>query len=92
VSPDVPRWPVQFPRQVFRGASLYAQDLARFADRVVKETDQEELRLELQQYFLLLAFQGYVNQFSLRMTNLFFYGISGVLITLITLAIWAVSK
>jgi hypothetical protein len=92
VSPDVPRWPVQFPSQVLRGATLYAQDLARFADRVVNETDQEELRLELQQYFLLLAFQGYVNQFSLRMTNLFFYGITGALVTLITLAIWAVSK
>jgi hypothetical protein len=92
VSPDIPRGPVQFPRQVFRGGRLYAEDLVRFADRVVKETDDEELRVELQQYFLLLAFQGYVNQFSLRMTNLFFYGITGAVATLITLAIWAVSK
>jgi hypothetical protein len=92
VSPQVPRRPIQFPRQVLHGGALFAQDLVRFADKTVKESEEDELQLELQQYFVLLAFQGYVNQFSLRMTNLFFYGISGAVVTLIALAILAGSK
>lgn len=92
ISAGVSRWPIQFPRQLFRSGVLYAEDLVRFADRVVSENETEELRLELQQYFLLLSYQGYVNQFSLRLTNLFFYGFAGSLASGLILSIWAVAK
>jgi hypothetical protein len=72
VSPEVPRAPVQTPRERFLAACLYGKDLVRFANNAVGETEQEELRVEIQQYFLLLAYQGYVHQFSLRLTNIFF--------------------
>jgi hypothetical protein len=72
VSPEVPRAPVQTPREGFLAACLYGKDLVRFANKAIGETEQEELRVEIQQYFLLLAYQGYVHQFSLRLTNIFF--------------------
>jgi hypothetical protein len=92
ISAGVSRWPVQFPRQLFRSGVLYAEDLVRFADRALSETETEELRVELQQYFLLLSYQGYVNQFSLRLTNMFFYGFAGALVSGLVLCIWAVAR
>jgi len=91
ISPEVPREPIQFAPRRLRSAALYAKDIVRFASKVVAETEADELRLEMQQYFLLLSYQGYVHQFSLRLTNLFFYGFTGALLTGLFLTIWAVS-
>jgi hypothetical protein len=92
VSPEVPRVPLQAPRQRFLAARLYAKDLVRFASKAVAETDKEELRVEIQQYFLLLAYQGYVHQFSLRLTNTFFCGVAGAISTGLVLFLCAVFK
>jgi hypothetical protein len=92
IDPNVPRGPLPSKRDNFRGALLYAKDLVRFGNRVVSEDESQELRVELQQYFLLLSFQGYVNQFSLRLTNTFFCGVAGSVITGIVLTIWGVIK
>jgi hypothetical protein len=75
ISSDVPRRAIQFRRDRLKGATRYAQDFLRFADKVVQETERETLRAELQQYFLLLAYSGYAHQFSLRLGNWFVYGI-----------------
>ena len=92
IASDVPRSPLQSPRKRFFAARLYAEDLVRFADRVVAETDKNELRAEIQQYFLLLAYQGYVHQFSLRLTNIFFCGVAGSIFTGLILFGWAILK
>ena len=92
ISPEVPRAPLQTPRQRLVAARLYASDLVRFANKVVAETKKEELRIEIQQYFLLLAYQGYVHQFSLRLTNIFFCGVAGSMCTGLVLIVWAVLK
>jgi hypothetical protein len=92
VTPEVPRAPLQSPRKRFLAACLYAKDLVRFASRAVAETDKEELRVEIQQYFLLLAYQGYVHQFSLRLTNIFFCGVVGSISTGLLLFMWAILK
>jgi hypothetical protein len=92
ISPEVPRGPLQTPRQRFFAARLYAADLVRFANRAVAETKKEELRIEIQQYFLLLAYQGYVHQFSLRLTNIFFCGVAGSISTGLMLLVWALFK
>lgn len=45
---------------------------------------RRELQDELQQYFLLISYQGYVNQFEVRMNNCFLYGlIASILSTLV---------
>jgi hypothetical protein len=77
----VARAPIQGSRQRFKSAVAYAADFVRFADRFCKESPQERLRAELQQYFLLMSFQAYVNQFSLRLANMFMYGFIGALTT-----------
>jgi hypothetical protein len=77
----VARAPIQCSRQRFKSAVAYASDFIRFADRFSKETAQDRLRTELQQYFLLMSFQAYVNQFSLRLANLFMYGFFGAMLT-----------
>ena len=35
------------------------------------------IRDELQQYFLILSYQGYVNQYEVKMNNQFLYGLIG---------------
>jgi hypothetical protein len=59
------------------------------------DTDKPDLRLkrrvvrdELQQYFLLISYQGYVNQFEVRMNNQFFYGVSASIVSTIVLAVY----
>ena len=92
ISPEVPRLPLQGPGKRLFAARLYATDLVRFANKAVAETPKDELRVELQQYFLLLAYQGYVHQFSLRLTNIFFCGVCGSICTGVVLILWAVLK
>lgn len=90
ISSEVPRTPLQTPGQRLLAARLYATDLVRFANKALAETKKEELRIEIQQYFLLLAYQGYVHQFSLRLTNIFFCGVAGSIFTGLVLAVWAI--
>lgn len=80
INPDVPRGAVQFARKRLKASELYAQDLVKFTQRVLEEDDTRRLRNEIQQYFLLMSYQGYVNQFSLRLANLFMYGFVGAFI------------
>jgi hypothetical protein len=75
ISPDVSRRAVQTNDELLAAARHYATDFIAFANKVIGETPGDELRNELQQYYLLIAYQGYVQQFSLRLTNLFFYGL-----------------
>jgi hypothetical protein len=92
INPNVPREPIQTPHRHFRGAVFFAKDLVQFSNKVLSEGKDEELRMELQQYFLLVSYQGYVNQFSLRITNTFFYGLVGALATSAFLAILAMVR
>lgn len=83
----VVRWPIQFANQRFAAATSYAKDFVGFTNKVLEETPKERLRNELQQYFLLLSYQGYVHQFSLRLASLFMYGFLGSLSTALILLI-----
>jgi hypothetical protein len=77
LSPDVPRKAVQLSRKRLIASKLYAQDFVKFASKALNEDYNQRLRNELQQYFLLMSYQGYIHQFSLRLANLFIYGFSG---------------
>jgi len=80
INPDVPRDAVQFARKRLKANELYAQDFIKFTRRVLEEDYAQRLRSEIQQYFLLVSYQGYINQFSLRLANLFMYGFVGAFI------------
>lgn len=77
ISKDVPRCSVQLPGASLRAITLYAEDLLKFSERVVTEDSESRLRAAIQQYFLLISYQGYVNQFSLRLVSVFMYGFAG---------------
>jgi len=79
----VARSPLQSSRARFDSSVAYAKDFIRFAERVVKEDQRERLRVELQQYFLLMSYQGYVHQFAVRLARLFMYGFIGAVATAI---------
>ena len=83
ISPDVPRGPIQPSRQRLKATVLYAKDFIQFTRKVLNEGYPERLRNEIQQYFLLMSFQGYVNQFSLRLANFFMYGFTGAFISML---------
>jgi hypothetical protein len=78
---QVPRAPIQTASQRFNASVAYASDFVIFTDRVLNETPKERLRAELQQYFLLMSYQAYVHQFSLRLANIFMYGFVGAVLT-----------
>jgi hypothetical protein len=90
ISEGIPRQTWQTKKKLLTGAKLYAQDFLRFSSKVATEGTAAELRAEVQQYYLLLSYQGYAHQFSLRLANLFFYGFAGAFLTLVVLAVWAV--
>jgi len=79
----VARGPIQTTSQRFEAAVAYAGDLARFTEKLFMEDVKLELRAELQQYFLLISYQGYVHQFSLRLASIFTYGFVAALVTLL---------
>lgn len=85
ISPDVDRNLFQTAKTKFKDAGLYAADLVRFTDRCVNETSRERLRSELQQYFLIMAYSGYTQQFGLRLANIFLYGLAGATVSAIVL-------
>ncbi len=80
ISPETPRFLTCIPSKYKKAQALYAADFVKFSSKVVAETPEEALRVELQQYFLLIAYQGYSQQFSLQLANLFIYGFVGSLI------------
>jgi hypothetical protein len=92
ISEATPRWPWHRNSQLVKGGKLYAEDYLRFAQKVISEDTRGELRAELQQYFLLVSYQGYAHQFSLRLVNTFFYGFAGAFVTLLVLIVWAVIR
>ncbi|HLZ42703.1 MAG TPA: hypothetical protein VKQ11_17175 [Candidatus Sulfotelmatobacter sp.] len=83
----VPRSPIQFAKSRFLAASSYAKDFLKFTQVAFTETDEQRLRDEFQQYFLLMAYSGYVQQFSQRLTNVFFYGLFGAITSALAFAI-----
>lgn len=92
VSPEISRNPFQGPQARLKAAELFARDFVAFSQKAVDETPEAELRNELQQYYLLIAYQGYAHQFSLRLANVFFYGLVGSIAAGVFLAILVVSS
>jgi hypothetical protein len=82
----VPRSPLQTRKQRFDSAVAYSNDFARFTDRLFTEDIKAKLRVELQQYFLLMSYQAYVHQFSLRLASVFTYGFVAAVATLLIMA------
>ncbi len=77
----VSRVPLPFQRKQFEAALSYAKDLIRFAARCVREDKKAQLKNELLQYFLLISYQGYTDQFQIRLTNLFLYCVAGAFLS-----------
>lgn len=78
--------PLPTLREVFRANCNYLKDLESFAKKLVDE-DQDPLKrakYELQQYFLLIVYQGYLDQYEMQLEHLFLYGsVSGALSILV---------
>lgn len=89
ISHEVNRSPVQSKKARLRAGALYAEDFVKFSDRCLKETPKQRLRAELQQYFLLMSYQGYVQQFALRFANLFIYGLVGATFSTALIGVWS---
>ena len=51
------------------------------------EATRRVVRDEIQQYFLILSYQGYVNQYEVRMNNDFLYGLIGAAVAAVALGI-----
>jgi hypothetical protein len=89
ISREVNRSPVQGKRERLRAGAFYAEDFIRFSERCLSETPKQRLRTELQQYFLLISYQGYVQQFALRLANLFLYGLVGSAVSTLLIGLWS---
>lgn len=92
ISRQVNRSPVQSAAERIRAGALYAQDFVKFSKLCLEETPRQRLRVELQQYFLLIAYQGYIQQFALRFANLFAYGFVGAALSTLLLVLWSMVK
>jgi hypothetical protein len=88
----VNRFPIQTAKTRVTDGARYAEDFLKFSDACLNETPKQRLRAELQQYFLLISYQGYVQQFALRLANLFFYGFVGSAVSTLILSIWSFTR
>jgi hypothetical protein len=89
ISHEVNRSPVQSRKERLRAGALYAEDFLKFSERCLNESPKQQLRAELQQYFLLMSYQGYVQQFALRFANLFIYGLVGATFSTPLIGAWS---
>jgi len=92
ISRDVGRSPVQDATIRAEAGFSYAEDFVKFSDACLKETPKDRLRAELQQYFVLISYQGYVQQFALRLSNIFFYGFVGAVLSSLLIGVWSVTR
>ena len=105
ISTETPRTVFQTAAEKMIGASHYANDLVDFVRYLrppTKDSDgggaegtaaldcaRKQARDELQQYFLHLSYQGYVNQYEVRMNNQFLYGLIASVAAALALAVYA---
>jgi hypothetical protein len=68
----------------------YMKNYIKFFDRIKSESEKQKLRGEIQQYFLLLYYQAYSNQFTIRLTNTFIYGFTASLISLLAMLSYSI--
>jgi len=92
ISRSVNRSPIQNAESRVKAGVSYARDFVTFSDLCLKETPKDRLRAELQQYFLLISYQGYVQQFALRLANLFFYGFVGAVFSTALICLWSLTR
>ena len=61
---------------VFSGNKYYLTDLKKFSQTLVEEAQDPLLRArhELQQYYLLIVYQGYLDQYEMQLVHIFVYG------------------
>jgi hypothetical protein len=71
---------------IFRSNRNYLGDFSKFAKTLVDE-DQDPIqraRYELQQYYLLIVYQGFLDQYEMQLEHIFLYcSVSGVLSALV---------
>ncbi len=99
MSANIPYWFFQTKDNKMKAIEIYLNDLKKFTKYTVEsvgdaQNEESENNLnalkrqakdELQQYFLLISYQGYVNQYEVRINNYFIYGIVGSVASLIIL-------
>jgi len=94
ISSETSRDAFQTHQERLSAMKLYSQDLLRFVRYIMSTNRREQgfLRDDLQQYFLLLSYQGYVNQKEVRITNSFIYGlIASMLSTIVVFLLYQFS-
>lgn len=65
--------PLQTPRGVYERNRDYLEDLLKFSRYLIEEDYPAKLRNEIQQYYLLIVYQAYLDQYELQLTHLFLY-------------------
>jgi hypothetical protein len=104
ISPKVPRSTFQTAEEKYLAAQLYGEDLIKFIRHLIPEPSdgsaegdcrsedrlmRKVVRDELQQYFLLISYQGYVNQYEVRMNNYFLSGLMASIVAVTVVAVCA---
>jgi len=75
INPNTPRIVFQSRKSRKNSLSYYGEDMLQFTANISKSTYLDWLKQELRQYFLLISYQGYAHQFSLKLTHWFLGGI-----------------
>jgi hypothetical protein len=80
LSRDHTWWPVRTWKGIARANAQYLDDLVAFVEYHANEDKRSRLKSELCQYFLLIVYQGYLDQFEMQLVHLFLFGLIGNLI------------
>lgn len=71
-----PYSPLPSNQGVVSSNKFYLADLVSFSDALIQETKDIHMRAkhELQQYYLLIVYQGYLDQYEMQLIHIFVYG------------------
>jgi hypothetical protein len=85
------RWthwmPLKSAKGVLEANRQYLEGFAKFTDHSLDESKMGRARNELQQCFLLIAYQGYLDQFEMQLTHLFLYTVIAGLFSVLAIAV-----
>lgn len=80
--------PLQLPADTMISNIYYLKDLRKYVKYAVSENKKQQLKVELQQFYLLINYQGYLDQFEMQLEHIFLYGLFGSLASVLTLYIF----
>jgi hypothetical protein len=77
--------PLQSAKTVYESNSNYLDDFKGYVQYNMDEDKKKQLKTELQQFYVLVNYQGFLDAFEMQLDHIFLYGLIGSIVSIIIL-------